>query len=149
MKWLSKILIWLGLAQKKKPSGMTLQERKEELVSQQEQLRRDLERANKCARTWCNRAMMARQQNNEELVQQALQRMWEYQVLAAKLLGEEPPPEPKDIPPDFGDGTEYDDQSGFDRPWRPFDPSRVPKNPLPSSGSGEVALPLPKEDFDT
>lgn len=150
MKRLSKIFGWfkrLGGSKlaKEKPSDLTIRERKEKERHEQEQLQKDLEKAREQATTWRNRAMMARQQNNEDLVKQALMMMWKYQAAAAKLQGKEPPPEPDDIPFDLGFGDEpgLDEQSGCDPPWRPYDPSRVPKKPLPSSGGSELALPEP------
>ena len=94
---------------------------------------------------------MARQQNNEDLVKQALLRMWQYQAEAAYLLGKKPPPRPKDIPyddVDVGEGPDPGTDYPGNPPWRPYDPSRVPKNPLPSSGAGEVAMPLPEDKND-
>ncbi len=103
----------------------------------------ELQKALKQAETWRNRAAMAWQQNNRDLTQQALTRMWQYQVAAARLEGNDPPdgpPEPEDI------FRGWDPPPGGDRPWRPYDPSRVPRNPLPSSGAGEIALPRPKSN---
>ncbi len=95
------------------------------------------------ALAWRNRALMARKQSDEGLVNQALGYMWRFQTQVAKMQGKEPPDRPADIP------LSLFDEDDSDPPWRPYDPSRVPKVPLPSSGAGEVALPLPEEDWDT
>ncbi|MBA3994494.1 MAG: hypothetical protein C0469_13275 [Cyanobacteria bacterium DS2.3.42] len=133
---------------------MDAAERREKLGKIQEQIR-----------AWRNRAAMAWKQRQSaiekhikilptsdlpeeavqmtDLVGQALKRMWEYQIMEAEMEGREappPPPDPETFFKDWGDGTE-----GGPR-WRPYDPSRVPKQPLPSSSGGEVALPLPKEN---
>lgn len=121
-------------------------------VQEQEDIRDKLKVAQERASTWRNRALMARQQNNEDLVKQALLRMWQYQAEAACLLGKKPPPRPKDIPPadvDVGEGPDPGTDYPGNPPWRPYDPSRVPRKPLPFSGGTEVALPLPnQEDSD-
>lgn len=107
-----------------------------------------VEKAKNKATTWRNRAAMAHQQNNFDLCQQALDRMFACLVEAAKLQGKEPPSDPPKAN-DLASWWPGDEPPGGNPPWRPFDPSRVPKNPLPSSGSGELALPLPEEDLDT
>lgn len=85
---------------------------------------------------------MAWQQRNLDLTEQALTRMWRFQVAAARIEGKEPPEKPPDPETYFGGGE--GESRGVDRPWPPFDPSPVPRKPMPSSGAGEVALPLPE-----
>jgi hypothetical protein len=129
----------------------------------------DLKKCRDQISTWRNRAAMAWKSRNdviqkqikwleenpdrsieiveqmELLAAQALTRMWEYQVIEAKLEDRDPPPPPPDPENYFKDwGTGH---SGGPR-WGPFDPSRVPKEPLPHSGGGEVSLPLPKDDSE-
>ncbi len=149
MTWLSKFIEWLS-----KQIGLVAPDRREVRVEESPELNVEMQEELKVLRnrayTWRNRAQMARQQNNEDLVQQALERMWQCQVKAAELQGKSHPPRPDEIPSDLDMGDDADpgiDNKGHP-PWRPYDPSRVPKKPLPSSGGGEVALPLPKEDAD-
>ncbi len=137
---------------------MDAEESKEKLTKIREQIR-----------AWRNRAAMAWKMRNdavhkqiksfgkadlsdealqqtESLVEQALNRMWEYQILEAQIEGWEPPPPPPDPETffkDFGMGPE-----GGPR-WGPFDPSRIPRQPLPSSGGSEIALPLPEKNDET
>lgn len=116
--------------------------------------------------TWRNRAAMAWKMRNdavqrkmeshgradltdeaieemESLTSQALTRMWEYQVIEARLEGREPPQPPSEPGKYFG---EWSDGPGGGPRWGPLDPSRVPRKPLPSAGSASVALPLPNEE---
>ena len=150
MKWLSKLLARLNIARKKKSGELTLREREEECKRHDEQTQKDIEKAIEQAQVWRNRAMMARQQRNDDLEQQALDRMWQYQVLTSKLRGVEPPPGPPLAGNPLGDwGMGDSPPSDPDNPRRPYDPSRVPRKPLPFSGGTEVALPLPnQEDSD-
>lgn len=145
MKWLSKLIEWLRRRFDSKASQIV-----EPNVQEQEDIREKLKVAQERASTWRNRALMARQQNNEDLAQQALARARQYEAEAA-YLQKKAPPGPTDVPRDDVDkgddpdpGIDYPD----DRPWRPYDPSRVPKKPLPSSGAGEVAMPLPEDKTD-
>jgi hypothetical protein len=103
-------------------------------------------RLKKCreqAQIWNNRAAMAWQQRNLDLVEQALNRMWLYQVEAANIEGKEPPEKPPDPETFFKDRGPDDDP-----PWRPYDPSRVPTRPAPTSGSSYRSLPLPPKKED-
>lgn len=93
--------------------------------------------------TWRNRAGMAWQHSRLDLSEQALARMWEYQVKLAELTKSFPPhepPPPEEYFRDIGGG------GGGARP--PLDPSRVPKRPIPENGSGALALPLPSREDD-
>lgn len=157
MNWLSKIFAWFKRSsepqqsnKKEKHSEMTLQERRQERIREQNLLQKELDKSVEEVRKWRNRAWMARKQSNADLEQQALDRMWHHQVDVAKLKGIEPPP----APPTAGEFL-YDSGSGGspsaggpDDPWRPENPSRVPKKPLPFSGGNEIALPLPQPDED-
>lgn len=163
MKWLSKLLEWFG--QIRFQSKLETDQKVNESVSphveeasfkrvvrafQQEEepsVREAVEKALNQAKTWRNRAAMAHQQNNLDLCQKALDRMFAYLVEAAKLQGREPPTEPPKAN-DLASWWPGDEPPGGSPPWNPHDPSRVPRNPLPSSGAGEVALPLPKDDSD-
>jgi hypothetical protein len=102
-----------------------------------------LKKSREQATIWGNRAAMAWQQCNLALVEQALRRMWQYQVAAANIEGKEPPEGPPDPEEYFKDRGQNDDP-----PWRPYDPSRVPNRPAPSSGSSYRSLPLPSETDD-
>jgi len=113
--------------------------------------------------TWGHRAGMALQQGNSELTLQALQRAHQYQVALAELIEIEIPPAPgkpedvrnwlvkirpalllkvPDLLPDFDmpppPTPRSDESSG------PLQPTGVPRRPLPYSGAGEIALPLPE-----
>jgi len=145
MKWLSRLIKWFRRRWDLKSSQIV-----ESNVQEQEDIREELKVAQERASTWRNRALMARQQNNEELAQQALERMRRYEAEAAHLLKKSPPND-KDIPNedvDRGDDPEPGIDYPGNPPWRPYDPSRVPKKPLPSSGAGEVAMPLPEDKND-
>ena len=99
MKWLSNLIQWwLGLfgvkSPKKKPSDIPLHGPKVEHLREEDQTETDIETAAERAKTWRNRALMARQHGNRDLEKVALERMWQYQVAAARMEGKEPPPEP-------------------------------------------------------
>ncbi|HIA55409.1 MAG TPA: hypothetical protein EYN91_25550 [Candidatus Melainabacteria bacterium] len=145
MTWLSRLIEWFRRRWDSKSSQID-----EPNVKEQEDIREKLKVAQERASTWRNRAQMARQQNNEDLAQQALARARQYEAEAA-YLQKKAPPEPKDISNDDVDRGD-DPDPGIDYPgnppWRPYDPSRVPKKPLPSSGAGEVAMPLPEDKND-
>lgn len=90
------------------------------------------------AQTWRNRAAMAWQMRNLELVEQALNRMWQYQVAAVNIEGKEPPEKPNP--------ETYFKDRGDEPPWRPYDPSRVPLRPAPSSGESSNSVRPPHEE---
>jgi hypothetical protein len=86
--------------------------------------------------TWQNRARMANQQGNQDLVVSALAYKRRYECELAELEGRDPPPI------DFG---------GLSRmpPGNPpLNPSGVPRQPRPSTGSTSAALPLPDPEND-
>jgi hypothetical protein len=110
--------------------------------------------------TWGMRAGMAIQQSNDELTKQALQRAWQYQTALAKLIEADPPAEPlspEDVERWLVEMQPFVRQKTSKHPPDPdfptdrYQPSRVPLRPLPTSGAGEIALPLPKKsnDFET
>lgn len=81
-------------------------------------------------------------QETDFLVTQALRRMWEYQLLEARIEGREPP----DPPPEPLDYFKNWDR-GEDPPSGNL-PSGIPRKPrLPTDGN-EVALLLPVDDPD-
>jgi hypothetical protein len=88
--------------------------------------------------TWQNRAWMASQQGNQDLVQQALTHKHRYEKRLAELLGTDPPDEPHVDSP-------FDD----DPPQGPSsETSGVPRRPLPTAGGNAIALPLPDPEKD-
>ena len=101
--------------------------------------------------TWCNRAQMAQQQRSFDLTRQALDKCWVYQRAIAKAAMK-PDPERPETPQEVLDWLRYSDLGfqgkGPDLPRDPYQPSRVPLRPLPVSGAGAIALPLPIDPED-
>jgi hypothetical protein len=108
--------------------------------------------------TWANRAAMARKQKADnrdrhqvmdELTGQALDHCWEYQTALAPILNVDTPPKP-DSPEEVWQwlgGIDIGPSGrGPDLPRAPDQPAGVPRKPLPFSGAGAVALPLPDEE---
>jgi hypothetical protein len=110
--------------------------------------------------TWANRAAMARKQNADDqsrqevlrdLMRQALDRCWEYQKELAPHLNVDVPPKPEspeEVWQWLGGQDVGPTGSGPSRPGDPYQPSGVPRKPLPFSGAGAVALPLPEKEDD-
>lgn len=74
--------------------------------------------------TWRNRSFMAQKAGNEKLEQEALDMARQYKKMLDNL-------ESIDITGLGGD---------------PYQPSRVPEQPLPYCGAGAIALPIPERD---
>jgi hypothetical protein len=96
--------------------------------------------------TWCNRAQMAQKQNQDDLTRQALDRCWDFQRALTNVMMEPVPPRPSN-PQEVLDWLDSLDSGAQgkepDLPRDPFQPSGVPRRPLPVSGAGAIALPLP------
>ena len=98
----------------------------------QEIVRKDMLRVQ--AVTWLKRAEMAYQQKNTFLSNRPLAQMWLYEKSYATLNGDPEPSYPADAEEFFKDKFGPDPDSS---------PSLVPRRPYPSSGAGEISLPLP------
>lgn len=85
---------------------------------------------------WQNRAWMAKQQGNDELVRQALERKWEYEKRLAEARDVEPPAAPQDGDDLFG-------PSGTDGGGAPPMPSGVPRKQGPRGGDAADAVAQP------
>jgi len=96
---------------------------------------------------WCNRAQMAEQRGDGVLTEKALDRCWECQnTIAASIQEIEPPPRPRtahEVLEWISNCGGSSSESGPGRPRDPYQPSGVPRRPMPVSGAGEIALPLP------
>jgi len=83
---------------------------------------------------------MAHTKGHVELVRQALEHKYGYQVKLAELDGTDPP-EPENPWAFTGHGSAPPGMP-------PTQPSGVPRRPLPSAGSSAIALPLPEPEQD-
>jgi hypothetical protein len=92
---------------------------------------------------WLNRALMAFHEDRMDLSKTALEKRWEYQKKLALLEGTDPPPPPPE-PKDFFEGLGGGSGPRGPRNYDPNQTAPVPRRPLPSSGSGEIVLPLPE-----
>ena len=88
--------------------------------------------------TWFKRAELAYQQKNTDLSKMCLQRRWQYQNELATQEGTAPPEESRE--PEYYFGRE--ERGG------PEQPALVPRQPHPSAGAGEIALPITIEGSD-